>query len=98
MKVRLHCITDYLRILFLVLILTSKTDEQFKSEGYFDGSGNISQSILTCLIIQTFPISKSYTSSIVLPRRCRALLEELILSIGLAAGAIFSRIAQQMKQ
>ena len=37
-------------------------------------------------------ISKSYTSSILLPGR--AILEELILRIGLAAWAIFSRIAQ----
>ena len=33
-----------------------------------------------------------YTSSIVFPGR--AILEELILCIGMAAGAIFSRIAQ----
>ena len=47
-------------------------------------------------IIQTLSISKSYTSSVVLTGR--AILEELILRIGLAAGAIFSRIAQSMKQ
>ena len=37
-------------------------------------------------------ISKSCTSTIVLPGT--AILEELILRIGLADGAIFSRIAQ----
>ena len=45
----------------------------------------------TLVKIQTFSISKSYTSSIVLPGR--AILEGLILCIGLAAGAIFSCIA-----
>ena len=40
----------------------------------------------------TFTIYKSYTFSIVLP--LRAILEELILHMGLAAGAIFSCIAQ----
>ena len=43
--------------------------------------------IPTWVRIQTFSISKSYTSSIVLPGR--PILEELILCIGLAAGAIF---------
>ena len=38
--------------------------------------------------IQTFSISKSYTSSIVLPGR--AILEELILRIGLAARGYIS--------
>ena len=47
---------------------------------------------ISWVIIQTSLISKTYTSSIVLLGR--AILEELILSIGLAAGAIFSRIAQ----
>ena len=42
--------------------------------------------------MQTFSFSKSYTSGIVLLGR--VILEELILPIGLAAGAIFSRIAQ----
>ena len=37
-------------------------------------------------------ISKSYTSSIVISGR--AILEELIICIGLAAGAIFSHVAQ----
>ena len=40
-------------------------------------------------MIQTFSISKSYTSSIVLPGR--AILEELTLRIGLAAEVIFSQ-------
>ena len=40
----------------------------------------------------TFSISKSYTSIIVLHER--AILKELIIRIGLVAGAIFSRIAQ----
>jgi hypothetical protein len=61
-------------------------------EGFPEGSGYISPYIPTRVIIQTFSISKSFTSSIVLPGR--AILEELILRIGLAAGAIFSHIAQ----
>ena len=60
-------------------------------KGFPEGSGYISPYILTSVIIQTLSISKSYTSSIVLPGR--AILEELILRIGLAAGAIFSCIA-----
>ena len=44
------------------------------------------------LSYNTISISKSCTYSIVLPGT--AILEELILCIGLAAGAIFSRIAQ----
>ena len=50
-------------------------------EGFLEGSGYISPYIPTRVIIQTFSISKSYTSSIVLPGR--AILEELILRIGL---------------
>ena len=61
-------------------------------KGYPEGSGYISLYIPTRVIIQTFSIAKSYTSSIVFPGR--AILEEFILRIGLAAGAIFSRIAQ----
>ena len=41
--------------------------------------------------MQIFSFSKIYTSSIVLPGK--AILKELILRIGLAAGAIFSRIS-----
>ena len=51
------------------------------------GTQGISRGPRLYFIIQTFSISKSYTSSIVLPGR--AILEELILRIGLAAGAIF---------
>ena len=61
-------------------------------EGFPEGSGYISPYIPTRVIIKTFSISKSYTSSIVLPGR--AILEELILCIGLAAETIFSRSAQ----
>ena len=61
-------------------------------KGFPEGSGYISPYIPPLVIIQTFSISKRNTSSIVLPGR--AVLEELILHIGLAAGAIFSRIAQ----
>ena len=61
-------------------------------EGFPEGSGYILPYILTSVIIQTFSISKSYNPSIVLPGR--SILKELILCIGLAAGAIFSRIAQ----
>ena len=63
-----------------------------KPEGFPEGSGYISPYIPTWVMIQTFSISKSYTSSIVLPGR--AILKELIFHIGLAAGAIFSRIAK----
>ena len=52
-------------------------------KGFLEGSGYISLYILTGVIIQY--------SSIVLPGR--AILEELILCIGLAPGAIFSRSA-----
>ena len=45
-----------------------------------------------CHIIQTFSIPKSYTPSIVLPGM--AILEELIIRIGLAAGDIFSCIVR----
>ena len=51
-------------------------------KGFPKGSGCISPYILTKVIIQTFSISKSFTSSIVFPDR--AILEELILRIGLA--------------
>ena len=61
-------------------------------EGVPKGSGYISPYIPTQVIVQTFSISKSYTSSIILPDS--AILEELIFRIGLAAGALFSRIAQ----
>ena len=61
-----------------------------------EGSGYISPCILIWVIIQTFSISRNYTSSIVLP--VRAILKELILCIGLVARAIFSDISQKMKQ
>ena len=72
--------------------LSPKDIPRAKAERFSEGSGYISRYIPTQVIIQSFSISKSYTSSIVLPGR--ATLEELILRIGLAAGAIFSRIAQ----
>ena len=46
-------------------------------KGFPQGSGYISLYILTRVIVHTFSISKSYTSSIVLSGR--AILEELIL-------------------
>ena len=46
------------------------------------------RNMLMIYIIQTFSIFKSYTSCIVFP--FRAILEELILRIGPASGAIFS--------
>ena len=61
-------------------------------KGFPEGSGHISLYILTWVITQTFSISKSYTFIIVLPGR--EVLEEFILRNGLAAGAIFSGIAQ----
>ena len=76
--------------------LSTRQIPRADSNGFPEGSGYISPYIPTWVIIQTFSISKSYTSSIVLPGR--AILKELILRIGLEAGAIFSRIAQYMKQ
>ena len=64
--------------------------------GFPEDSGYILLNIPTPVILQTLSISKRYTFSIALPRR--ALLEESILRIDLAAGAIFSRISQQTKQ
>ena len=69
-----------------------KPDHEGNPERFPEGSGYISPYILTSVIIQTFSISKSYTSSIVLPSR--KIFEELILRIGLSAGAIFSPIVQ----
>ena len=60
---------------------------KYSHKGNPEGSGYILPYILTWVIIQTFSVSKSYTSSNVLPGR--AILEELILCIGVAAGAIF---------
>ena len=48
--------------------------------GFPKGSGYISRYIPTRVKIQTFSISKSYTTSIFL--HGRAMLEELIISIG----------------
>ena len=76
--------------------LSTREIPRVEPKGFREGSGFISPYILTQVIIQTFSISTSYTSNIVLPGR--AILEELNLSIGLAAGAIFSRIAQWTKQ
>ena len=61
--------------------LSMKEITMAEPEGFPEGSGYISRYILT------FSISKSYTSSIVIPSR--AILEELILRIGLAAGLYF---------
>ena len=61
-------------------------------EEFTKGSGYISPYYPTRVIKQTFSICKSYTSSIVL--HGRAILEELIIRIGLTVGAIFSCIAQ----
>ena len=71
--------------------LTTREIVRAEPEGFPEGSGYISPYIRTWVIIQTFSISKSYTSSIGLPGR--AILKELILGVGLAAGAIFSHIA-----
>ena len=67
-----------------------------KPEGFPEASGYISPYILTEVIKQTLSISKNLISSIVLPGW--AILEELILRIGLEAWDIFSRIAPWMKQ
>ena len=72
--------------------LSKREIPRAEPKGFPEESEYISPYIPTLIIIQIFSISKSYTSSIALPGR--AILEELILRIGLADGAIFSRIAQ----
>ena len=76
----------------MIYSLSTREIPRTEPEGFFEGSGYISTYIPTRVIIQTFLIYKIYTSSIVLPGR--AILKELILRTGLAAAAIFSRIAQ----
>ena len=71
---------------------TLSTRARAETNGFPEGSGYISLYIPTRVLIQIFSISKSYTFSIVLPDR--AILQELILCIGPAAGAIFSHIAR----
>ena len=61
--------------------LNTREIPRAEPKGFPEGSGYISPYIPTWVKIQTFSISKSYTSSIVLPGR--AILEELILCIGL---------------
>ena len=77
---------------YICIMMSEKEIPRAEHKGFPEGSGYISLCIPTWVIIQTFSISKSDTSSIVLPGR--AILKELILRIGLAAEAIFSRIAQ----
>ena len=72
--------------------LSTREIPRAEPKGFPKCSGYISLYIPTQVIIQTFLISKSYSSSIVLPGW--AILEELVLCIGPAARAIFSRIAQ----
>ena len=69
--------------------LSTREMPRAEIKGFTEGSVFISSYIPTRVIIQIFSISKSYTSSIVL--HGRAILEELILRIGQAAGAIFSQ-------
>ena len=64
-------------------------------EEFPKGCGFMTPCIPTLVIIQTLSIYKRYTSNIV--QSGRAILEELILCICLATGAIFSRFAQKMK-
>ena len=66
--------------------LSTREIPRAEPKGFPYGSGYISP------YIPTFSMSKSYTSNIVLSGG--AMLEELILRIGLAAGAIFFCIAQ----
>ena len=63
--------------------------------GFVKGSGFISLYIPTQVIIQTFLNPKILIP--VLSFMCAVILEELILHIGLAAGTIFSLIAQHTK-
>ena len=72
--------------------LNTREIPRAEPEGFLEGSGNISLYIPTWGVIQTFSISKNFTSSIVFPGR--AILKESILRIGLASGALFFRIAQ----
>ena len=67
--------------------LSMREIQTAEPEGFPEGSGYSSPCIQTGLILHRVIISKSYTSSIVLLGR--AILEELYLRIGLAAGAIF---------
>ena len=71
--------------------LSTREIPRTEPEGFPEGSGYNSIVMLILVIIQTFQISKNYTSSvIVLPGR--AIFEELILCVG--PSAIFSYIAQ----
>ena len=72
--------------------LSTREIPRAEPKGFPEGRGYISPYIPTSVIIQRFSISKNYASSIDLPGRAK--LEELILRICLADGAIFSRIAQ----
>ena len=65
--------------------LSTREIPREEPKGFPEGSGYISLHIPTYVIIQTFSISKSYTSSLVLTGR--AILEELNLCIGLATRA-----------
>ena len=72
--------------------LSTREIMRTEPKGFPKGLGYISPYNPPPVIIQTFSISKSFTSSLVLPGR--AILEELILCIVLAAGPIFSLVAQ----
>ena len=80
--------TSFISILFLYYderrdipwnIVWARGKYQGQIPKFPEGSVYISPYILTRVIIQTFSISKSHTSSIVLP--CRAILKELIFHI-----------------
>ena len=72
--------------------LSTRETPKAEPKRFSEGSGYISPYIPTRVILQILSISNSYTSSIA--HSDRAILEELILRIGMAAGAKFSRIAQ----
>ena len=78
---------DIVSVLWQEVKYSLSTREMPRAEPkrFSEGSGYISPYILSC--VTPWQISKSYTSSIVLPGR--AILEELILHINLAAGLYF---------
>ena len=76
---------------YISLYITTKSQYCFAIEIGFGANEGESLNWAHSELIP-WPLSKMYTSSIVFPDK--AILEELILHNGLAASAIFSRLAQ----
>ena len=68
--------------------LSTRKIPRKEPKGFSEGLGYISLFIQTQVVIQTYSISLKLTSSVKLPGR--AILEESILRINMAAGAYFS--------